>query len=312
MGKFTFKNQLILVFIFLLNIGTALANVTVGGLSINENNSAVGYLTVPNSAVKTNFEFRVDLSRMLKAGSTDFEDGNSTVSLVYTSCGVCGNYTPISAEKKVTNSDFKNPATGWDMPTAHLFLSGELPSGITTGSVMLKFTYFDTNQNKTLTVYVSNIMIPIRYTPPSRVPVYEWVSTGGDYCLGMSIPVSSTKWNSRGIFFYAYNVQVPGTVPIYEFQGNVNDANGQPSWPQFVTFYSTSTQQPTILPGLGSSWTSSPKVLFYAFQTQVAGTVPVYCYSNAERNNFVFMATGEIADSYTAIQTVFYAYPITN
>lgn len=312
MKKSTLKNYLLLVFLFLINIITAKASVHVDKISMRENNTDVGYLTVVNSQVKTPFNYHVFLSRPLIPGSTSYEDATSTVSLVI-NCGSCSTYPSISADRQITNNDFKNPNTGWDNAYTDLILPAELPAGITSGDIMVKFTYYDTNQKKTLTIYLSSNLIPIRYTPPARVPVYEWVSNTGSYCLGMTIPVSSTTWNSRGIFFYAYNVQVPGTVPVYEFQGHVNDADGEPEFPANVTYYSTSTQQPIVLPGLGSGWTSTPpKVLFYAFPTQVAGTVPVYCYSNAKRNNFVFMATGEIADSYSAIQTVFYAYPVTN
>ena len=307
--RFLKKLTKILLAITLMFTGiiTANASVSLSGLSVNSQYLVSGRLNVTNSAAPTKFKFSITLYRNSNSLG-QFNDGTATATLVHRyNAAYEGNEINLSTPISFTSANFDRAyATKSE-------IEGELPAGIQSGSLLIKLTFFDTEQGQMRTVFFPQSVVNIQYTPPARVPVYEWLdSSTGDISLGMTIPVPSSRWNSRGIFFYAHNVQVPGSVPIYEFQGNMYNAEGQPGFPQHVTYYSTSTQQPITLPGLGSGWIGTPKVLFYAFPTQVAGTLPVKCYSNAERNNFIFMATGEIADSYSPIQTVFYAYPVVN
>lgn len=87
-----------------------------------------------------------------------------------------------------------------------------------------------------------------------------------------------------------------------------------PGLPAVVRHYSRSNQLPTVpLNNAGSFWdTTPPKVAFYAYASQVPGTVPLYRYSfgDASRNIFAFSATGEVADSFIQKEIVCYVYPI--
>lgn len=281
------------------------ANVNLSSFTINPEYLVSGQVSVKNTSVATPIKFGLQFSRTLlpNGNVNSYSDGTATFTLILRT----GNLTetPVGTVN-VTNADYNGGA----------FLrvsnaTATIPAGISSGYLVLKYTYYNTDQNKQLTVYLEDRIVYIQHTLPSRVPVYQWAgSLTGDYRLGLTEPGSPSKWTSRGIYFYAYNEQYPGTVPVYEFEGHVNDANGEPEFPENVTYYSTSNQTPPALPGLGSGWTTTtPKILFYAFPSQDGASVPVKCYSNPNRSNFLYLATGEISDYYSVINIAFYAYP---
>jgi len=299
------KKLYLLVLLLFVNVFASNASVILNGFTIYDNFLKSGKLSVTNPSNSTPFKFRVSLTRQVSGGV--YADGSCTITLVYKPDVNSSAETVISTAKNVTNSDYKNSVFA-NVDN----IDATLPANISYGVVLVKWTYYNTNQQKTVTEYETRYVVTVAYTLPSKVPVYMWASATSDYRLGMSEPAISSEWSNRGIFYYAYNQQIPGTVPIYEFEGHVNDANGEPEFPDKVTYYSTSVQGPTeVLPGLGSAWTTvTPKVLFYAFPTQVAGTVPVYCYSNDAGNNFLFIATGEVADVLHQTHIAFYVYPV--
>lgn len=285
------------------------ANVNLTALAVNSEYLISGRLSVSNPSAPTKFKFRFSLSRTILPGAgINYSNGAATVTLVHRySATLEGNEISVSKPISISNSNYNNGGYT-DVNNSE----GELPAGIQSGSLLIKLTYYNTDQNKTITVFIPQTVVNIQYNPPAPVPVYQWTNNNNGHRFGMTIPITSPIWNSRGIYFYAHNVQVQGSVPVYEFEGHVNDAEGQPElFGDYVSYYSTSSQIPTVLPGLGSGWsTNTPKVLFYAFPTQVEGTIPVYCYSNEQRNSFLFMATGEKPSNFTTIGIVFYAYPV--
>lgn len=295
------KRICLLVLIIFTSVLASKASVMVNGIAVNPEYAVGGRLNVTNPAAPLNFKFRVNLSRSLVFGSiTDYTDGTATITLV---TGL-NNEIQVSEPVQILNSQ-------WDGPYMTLVnIPATLPANIQSGSMLIKLTHWNSTQNKQETIFVSQQVINIQYTPPARVPVYMWAGIGsGSYKLALTEPTATTVWLNRGIYFYGYKVQIPGTVPIYEFEGNVNNASGQPEFPSFVTFYSSSAQTPMALPGLGSTWTTiPPKVLFYAFPSQAQGTVPVYAYNN-ENRNFLFIASGELSDAWTMTHIAFYAYP---
>lgn len=68
------------------------------------------------------------------------------------------------------------------------------------------------------------------------------------------------SWESKGIYFYAFKAQVPGSVPIYEF-------------------YAPTTRDCTWSRGnLTSSYWQNGGVKFYAYPSATSGTKPIYSY----------------------------------
>lgn len=163
-----------LLILILISSFIANADVKVNKISIIEKNADVGYLTVTNKRVSTKFSYHVYLARTLMVDGS-YEDATSTVSLVYTNCGVCGTYTKVSEPRDITNADFKNKNTGSATGFTDLVLSAELPEGIYYGNLMVEFKYYDSNQKKTLTLYMSSNYIPVNYIP-TPVSIYSVVS----------------------------------------------------------------------------------------------------------------------------------------
>ena len=299
------KKLYLIAFLLIANVFAASASIVLSGFSINGNYLVSGRLNVTDPSVKLPFKFSVSLTRPGASGG-GYIDGSCTISLVWKPDVSSSAETVISTAKNVTNSNYVNAFA--DISN----IDATLPANTTYGVVLIKWTFYNTDQQKMVTEYEPRGVVAIQFNP-AKVPIYLLAGQiTGDYCLGISEPGTGSKWFSRGIDFYAFKVQPTGGVPIYEYQGHVNDANGEPEFPENITYYATSLQEVLpVLPGLGSAWTTvTPKILFYAYPTQVAGTVPVYCYSNAAKNNFLFMATGEIADTYSVYRIAFYAYPV--
>ncbi|WP_069658154.1 hypothetical protein [Arcticibacter eurypsychrophilus] len=163
--------------------------------------------------------------------------------------------------------------------------------------------------------YVTVTINPAPATPQS-VPIY--LVQGGVYNSETYLSTdgsTSGGWSNRGIAFKAYNqpwVSL-GIIPIYEFTGKAFDSDGTPGLQGVVRHYSRSNQLPTVpLYNAGSLWdTTPPKVAFYAYATQVPGTVPLYRYSydDTSKNMFTYSATGDVASSFIQNEIVCYVYP---
>ncbi|AMQ00307.1 hypothetical protein AY601_3441 [Pedobacter cryoconitis] len=172
------KKAFLLFALVIVNAFISKADVALNSFKIQAAYQVSGQLKVTDANVKTAFKFEVMLSRNLLANGS-YEDPTSTVTLVYSNCGVCGTYQEISAPRQITNKDFKQGATDWDSGYAYLqydkALTAELPAKITTGSLMIKLTYYDSNQKKTLTKYLSNNMIGIFYAPVT-VDIFDLIT----------------------------------------------------------------------------------------------------------------------------------------
>jgi hypothetical protein len=82
----------------------------------------------------------------------------------------------------------------------------------------------------------------------------------------------SAPWKNEGPKFYAFATQAWGTVPVYCFK---NPRTGS-------YFYTASeTEKANTIKLLSSTW-NYVGIKFYAFPTQVWGTVPVYRFLNAK------------------------------
>ncbi|MCX2482581.1 hypothetical protein [Pedobacter sp. MR2016-24] len=200
----------------LLSSFIANADVKINKISIRENNADVGYLTVTNKRVTTKFSYHVYLARTLMVNGS-YEDATSTVSLVYTNCGICGAYTKVSEPRNVTNADFKDKWSGSATGFTDLIINAELPVGINYGNLMVEFKYYDSNQKKTLTLYMSSNYIPINYNPTplhldgaftypeyrsDNNPAYLLNHSVESYPMGIELPGLKTMtvtWNANRI-----------------------------------------------------------------------------------------------------------------
>lgn len=298
------KIYLLLLLIF-AGVFASNANVNVTTIGLNSSVTGTSILHVTDTSIPTKFIFSIGLGRsILPIPGINYADGTAKVTLVYRVNPYSeGNEIAVSKTMDVSNADYGNG------PYMRLVnIQGELPANITGGSLLVKLTYYNTDQNKTLTVFASNSLINIQYTMPNPVPVYMWTASAlGEYCLSLSLP-TDPKWSNVGAFFYAHERRVPGSFPVYEYLGHVNDENGNPSFPYLVRYYSTSHLPPTeILPGNGSGWDSNYRIAFYAFLSPTTGTIPVYCYRDAAPSNFLYMNTGEVAGFYQS-HVAFHAY----
>jgi hypothetical protein len=160
MRNTTFTRSLLILAILLLsNSVITKANVNLTGFTITDYYTN-GNFNVPNVNTKTPFRFNVTLNRQLLSNG-QYEDGTSTVTLVYSNCGLCGTYTPVSSTKQVTNANFVQGATTWPYGYANLMLTAELPANIQTGFFMIKLTKYDTINKKNVTEYVATNRVNI-------------------------------------------------------------------------------------------------------------------------------------------------------
>lgn len=202
--------RIVLIALFLfVNVFISRASVTLSGLSVNPEYLVAGRLNVANPSVPTNFKFQVMVSRPLAAG-TSYQDGTCEVTLVYmaspNSSG--SNSVAVSAPIQISNSNYSGGyATLGNLPAT-------LPANIKSGAVMIKLTYFDTNQNKTLTIYIPQQVVNIQYTP--SIPNYNnWITDYDDHIKYNSDWSSLIKWdaglvNTSTVTFevYQYGVRI--------------------------------------------------------------------------------------------------------
>jgi hypothetical protein len=161
------KSIFVVLFIITNVFGTR-ANVNLIGFKTASQHYSNGYLNIPVLSAKTSLDVNIQLSRnFLTSPAGTWEDGNSTVTLVYSNCGECGTYTNISTTRQVTSKDFLQPNTSFPSGYANFIITGEVPANISSGFIMAKLTKYDYNNKKTVTEYVSTNRINIRYTPPT-------------------------------------------------------------------------------------------------------------------------------------------------
>ncbi|RQO71835.1 hypothetical protein DBR43_11395 [Pedobacter sp. KBW06] len=310
----SYKGICLLALFFFLNVFASKADnadILIQTFKIYPENLAPGGgLSVSDKNASTPFKFHLDLSRPARS-TGGYYSGECSFVLVYKDNN---NATIDLVSRKVTNADF-NDGLGKPTGSAIIPMDAVLPKGILNGMLYIRFTYFNSAQNKVVTEERTNERIQVIYTEKAvpKAPIYMVAGTNnGEYYLSLNDAMSTPAgWSNRGIYYHAYKTQAPGTIPVYEFKGKSYDNDGEPGLPANLTYYSTSNQKPTeALTGSGSAWEAAPsKVAFYAYSTQVPGTIPVYCYSHERMNLFLFIATGEVSDLLVKKHIAFYAFP---
>jgi hypothetical protein len=331
----SYKGICLLALFFFLNVFASKADnadVLIHAFKIYPENLAPGGgLSVPDKNASTPFKFYMDLSRYARS-TGGYYSGECSFVIVYKDNN---NATIDLASRKVTDADF-NDGLGRPTSSAIIPMDAVLPKGKLNGMLYIRFTYFNSALNKEVTEDRTNERIQVIYIEKAvpKAPIYgihgvgDFVPGGnnGEFYLSSEgfwtndlprlspegVMVRPKVWLNKGRYIYAYKDQAPGTVPIYEFIGKSYKSNGNPGQPANVAYYSTSNQKPTeTLTGSGSYWESSPsKVAFYAYSTQIPGTLPVYCYKIESDNMFIFMQPNdELSDSYKQKDIVFYAFP---
>lgn len=164
----------------------------------------------------TSFQFNVSFLRSLLSNGSYESVSGSSITLVYSDCNFCGNYTEISTTRALSEADFYQGSTNWPSNNAHLTLNAELPINKTTGFLMIKHVYFDSNQNKTLTEYISNTTIGVQVPVPSLknaitingVPKVETILFGADcgFVHAYGTPTYSPGHMEKDVWKFAYDV----------------------------------------------------------------------------------------------------------
>jgi hypothetical protein len=226
------KTISLVALLMFVNILVLKANVGLSGFSVYSNYLISGRLKVVNPSIPTKFQFSVQMSRQLLGGSGSYEDGACTISLVWMSSpNASGSGSiEISSIKQVTNANYLNS----NYATINN-IDATLPANVTSGAVFIKLIYFDTNQQKTLTRYISDQVVNIQYSPPAPVIVdifdlviYPARRTNDDIpyfnieanAIGIKLPVenlelkwNSSKLNSAEVNAYLYEVTNSTTGP---------------------------------------------------------------------------------------------------
>ncbi|MCX2450891.1 hypothetical protein OQX61_06345 [Pedobacter sp. PLR] len=157
-----YKNIFLLLLVFLANVFVLKADVRVYSFKIQPSYLAPGGgLNVPKLNAKTPFKIAVSLSRSMFSNGA-YESGACKVTLVYAGY----NGTTELGTRDVTSADFNG--TGF----LTIGMDAELAAGIVNGGLYLRFTYFDTPQQKLLTQERNNESIPLKYTGP-RAPISD-------------------------------------------------------------------------------------------------------------------------------------------
>lgn len=189
-------------------------------------------LNIPNPTLVTSFQFNVSLLRSLLSNGSYESVSGSSITLVYSDCNFCGNYTEISTTRALSEADFYQGSTNWPSNNAQLTLNAELPVNKTTGFLMVKHVYFDSNQNKTLTEYISNATIGVQVSSnyissatltkiSSMGFATDGITSGNDYYLVEDdIMLSKTYVNG-------YSSSTP---PISLSNDNINISIDQSVW----------------------------------------------------------------------------------
>ncbi|WP_157280302.1 hypothetical protein [Pedobacter borealis] len=307
------KKQIFILLAIMVIATGSYAQVTLQSFQIGQNYLEGTSLKVPNINVPTPFKFLVQVMRGINSNG-GFVSGNCVIKLYYTENQSSDSNIPddptslLLLTKNITSSDYNSSQA------ILADLDASLPANKQYGKILVRLEFLD-NQNINRVSY-SSTRYGIYIVPPAvipKAPVYLIAgNSNGEYYLSLDDAMSTPfGWSNRGIYYYGYKTQAPGTVPVYEFTGKSYDSSGSPGFPENLTYYSTSAQTPTqVLTGSGSNWsTTSSKVAFYAYNTQVAGTVPIYCYSHESVNLFLFTQNPP-GDSWIQKNIAFYAFPV--
>ncbi len=108
----------------------------------------------------------------------------------------------------------------------------------------------------------------------------------------------SAYWTYEGVAYDAYTRQPSGTLPVYRFWS-----------PVFAGHFYTMNEEErnNISGGLSAYWTYEG-VAWYAYPTQVAGTVPIYRFWSSRLNHHFFTASEEEKNNVIASLSAYWTY----
>ncbi|EDM34040.1 hypothetical protein PBAL39_07050 [Pedobacter sp. BAL39] len=230
-NKQILKSCILICCILSLTIVKLKADVSTTGFKIPPSYLVSGTLNVPNPTLKTAFKFEVTFMRNLLSTGGYEDVTNATVTLVYSNCGQCGNYTAVSTPRQLQNSDFTT-ASGLPKANATLSLDSELPANLVTpgnpGTLYVRLKYFDSNQNKELIIYTNasiNVSISPAWISPEILNIIsnmdfatdDATATGNYYLVEQDIMLLKDYVN-----FYSSNKPI---IPIANH--NINILIGQ-------------------------------------------------------------------------------------
>lgn len=313
--KNNMKKHFFLLIAFIVIALTSRAQIVLQQFQIDKNRTQNDALIVPTTSTATSFKFVAILARN-PVSTGGYVSGNCKISLVYTEtasgdAAIKNDPSTITlGTKDVTSSDY-------DKTLASLFdIDATLPAHKTSGRILLLVEYLDySNQSKTI---YSNTRYGIYVVPPTKSNIYlvsHKGSTSDFNDIFQLVTTVPSGWQNSGISFKAFTssnaLDMNGVVAIYQHKFKVFDqSTGLLGDPREIFYYSTS-QTLTVTPFLGYTYQlESSSIAFYAFSTQVAGTIPVYQCSHKNAPIQLYLSSNaDIADSYNT-QTAFYAFPI--
>lgn len=170
------------------------------------------------------------------------------------------------------------------------------------GLLPLNLLIKDQTKSEQVRVYINQYLasksINMRIDDPSAgaVPFYAYskYANGTGHYIDR-VPGLSGLYPG-GIAFKAFTSQVPGTQPVYEFEGYYSRLN------RYVYLYQFGATQT-------SGFWKSKGIKFYAYPTQSLGTVQAWGYNNSWGEDHYF-ATDNLTDSYWSTKwPAFFVFP---
>jgi hypothetical protein len=280
-----------------------------------------GVITVSETTV-TNIKIDLQISRYTQS-STMYQSGNFKYSVIYVDYN--GNeIMPLTQEVTVTGSDYNAGITlSNGMGTLNRVLDVAIPANQVGGYVTLKYKSYDdfngdwkpnystTNRYRTGLANTAPPTQPSLKAPPGgpagNYPVYAYyVHSGAQRLFAIAPNVEPSPTNFQGAKFRVFPTQQPGTVPVHEWEWYLSKNTSNKD------FYYSTNAYAIHVPDYG--WKHFRPDRFYAYPSQVAGTVPVYRYYGYSKYKMT-ADPAEIASlnsngNYRNEGIAFYAFPI--
>ncbi|MET4081998.1 hypothetical protein ABIB40_001949 [Pedobacter sp. UYP30] len=312
-----------LILIFSSSARFAFANPELTTFSVGSNFLQSGKIKVYDNG-STEFLATIGASRAYSPS------GYENVQMEVTIYAVLNNIETNLKVINITSSQFdgpwlayynEDPASG---PSANNVVKIAIPESLKDSQIRIKYRYKDAANNwqpnySPNYFMLSTVYNTINVSPlPVKMPIYLVSHKGNnkyqDIFQLQNSYATPFGWNYGGIDFKAYtsvnSVSRLGAVPIYQYKYKVIDqSTGGQGDPSEIFFYSPNTSiSPTPFPGYSYQLESSI-VAFYAFNTQVSGTIPVYKCSHKNAPIQVYLSSdADINDGLYNTQIAFYAY----
>lgn len=123
------------------------------------------------------------------------------------------------------------------------------------------------------------------------IPIYSYVQYNGGQHLLSTVTTEGSFWRNEGVNFKAYKTQANNSVAFRNLRPNdLTDNLYTSAYPD-------------------SYWSRDMGVVFYAYTTQVAGTIPVYDYTNSSGKDHYCSPYIEGDPYWVRHGVAFYAFP---